>query len=53
MLSLLHDSERIPNDESEYVKAAFLAHDPKMEVKRSYAERMEKELSLNKFKAFI
>ena len=43
MLSLLHDSERIPNDESEYVKAAFLAHDPKMEVKRSYAERMEKE----------
>lgn len=36
-----HDSER--QADSEYVKAAFLAHDPLLEVKKSYADRMEKE----------
>lgn len=29
--------------ESEYVKAAFLAQDPMLEVKKSYAEKMEKD----------
>ena len=28
---------------SDYVKVAFLAHDPKLEVKKSYAEMMEKQ----------
>ena len=31
------------SDDANYVKVAFLAHDPMLEVKRGYAERMEKE----------
>jgi FCP1-like phosphatase family protein len=41
-VSLSHENVR-DTESSEYLKAAFLAHDPMLEVKRSYAERMEKE----------
>jgi FCP1-like phosphatase family protein len=43
VVSLQHEANNVSVDSGDYVKAAFLAHDPKLEVKRSYAERMEKE----------
>ena len=43
VISLQHDRSALPDSSSEYVKAAFLAHDPMLEVKKSYAERMEKD----------
>jgi len=44
MITLQHESV-LPNGNGgeNYVKAAFLAHDPMLEVKKSYAEKMEKE----------
>jgi FCP1-like phosphatase family protein len=43
VLSLQHQDQTSHGNGCEYVKAAFLAHDPMLEVKKSFAERMEKE----------
>jgi FCP1-like phosphatase family protein len=44
VVSLTHDnSDAVVDPTADYVKAAFLAHDPMLEVKKSYADKMEKE----------
>lgn len=45
MVGLQHDREDVNLllDDGDYVKAAFLTHDPMLEVKKSYAEQMERQ----------